>query len=104
MMSRRAAAPARSLAGTFTVVTWPFCDGARRKARPANHPEPPTGIHNRSPGLGRHRDDGVAVTGAIEVGVDFPQSGGFKAFAQFADREGTERDPVLMWLNLAAVL
>src|SRR5260370_26793602 len=54
--------------------------------------------------LGRHRDHGVAVTGSVEVGVDFPQSREFKACAQFADREGTERDHMFVRLNLAAVV
>jgi hypothetical protein len=42
--------------------------------------------------------------GIDEVGVDLPQSGEFKSVAQFADREGIERDPVFVWLNLVAVL
>src|SRR6266571_2569919 len=54
--------------------------------------------------LGRYRHHGVAVTGSVEVGVDFPQSGEFKPCAQFADREGTERDHVFVRLNLAAGL
>ncbi len=54
--------------------------------------------------LGRYRDHGVAVTGSVEVGVDFPQSGELEPCAQFADREGTERDHMFVWLNLAAGL
>src|SRR6266498_2882941 len=54
--------------------------------------------------LGRYCDHGVAVTGSVEVGVDFPQSREFKPCAQFADREGTERDHMLVRLNLAAGL
>jgi hypothetical protein len=53
--------------------------------------------------LGRYCDQGVAVTGSVEVGVDFPQSREFKPCAQFADREGTERDHMFVRLNLAAV-
>src|SRR5215470_13062141 len=53
---------------------------------------------------GRHGDHRVAVTGSIEVGVDFPQSREFQPRAKFADREGTERDLVFVWLNPAAVL
>ena len=53
---------------------------------------------------GRYRDHGVAAEGSIEVGVDFPQSREFQPFAQFADREGTERDLLLVRLNPAACL
>src|ERR1700685_2660984 len=49
------------------------------------------------------RDHRVAVEGSIEVGVDFPQSREFQPGAQFADREGTEPDLMLTWLNLTAV-
>ena len=54
--------------------------------------------------LGRYGDHGVAVTGSVEVGVDFPQSREFKPCAQFDNREGTERDHMFVWLNLAAVV
>src|SRR2546425_13315507 len=54
--------------------------------------------------LGRYCDHGVAVTGSVEVGVDFSQSREFKPCAQFADREGTERDHMFVRLNLAVVL
>src|SRR6266567_6570136 len=53
---------------------------------------------------GRYRDHGVAVTGSVEVGVDFPQSREFKPCAQFDDREGTERDHMFVRLNPAAVV
>ena len=56
------------------------------------------------PRLGRDRDHGVAVAGGIEVGVDLPQSRELKPCPQLADREGTERDLVFVWLNPAAVL
>src|SRR5260370_33356965 len=49
-------------------------------------------------------DHSVAITGSVEVGIDFSQSREFKARAQFANREGTERDLVFVWLNLAIVI
>src|ERR1700689_1461592 len=56
------------------------------------------------PRSGRYCDHRVALTGSIEVGVDFPQSREFKPFAQFADREGAERDLVFVWLDPAVVI
>src|SRR5215472_7214870 len=53
---------------------------------------------------GRYGDHGVAVTGGVEVGVDFSQSREVKPFAQLADGEGAERDLVLVRLDLAAGL
>ena len=53
---------------------------------------------------GRYCDNRIAVTGSIEVGVDFDQSRELKPFAQIADREGTERDLVFVWLELAVII
>jgi hypothetical protein len=52
----------------------------------------------------RHRGHGVAVAAIVEVGVDFSQARHFESFAQFAEREGIETDPVLPRLDPAAVL
>ena len=56
--------------------------------------------HGRARVLAGYRDHGVAVTGSVEVGVDFPQSREFQPCAQVADREGTERDHVFVRLQL----
>src|ERR1700689_87464 len=87
----------RVASGTLRTSTSP--------ARPcSSRPGGVPSIAHGKPRLRRYGDHGVAVTGSIEVGVDFPQPREFKAFAQFADCEGTERDPVFVCLNLVAVL
>src|SRR5580658_7048745 len=54
--------------------------------------------------LDRDGGDGVAVAGIVEVAIDFLQACRLESFAQVAEREGMEADPVLARLDPAAVL
>ena len=53
---------------------------------------------------GGRRDHDVLVLGVAEIGPGFPQSRELEPFAQFAERDGKERDPVLVRLDPVAVL
>jgi hypothetical protein len=53
---------------------------------------------------GRRCGHDVLVRGLGEVGADFPQSRELEPFAQFAERDGKKRNPVLVRLDPVAVL